>query len=384
MAKIIGFATIPGAAAQLTFVGGGAVCRFGNDAIDARLFTVARRGQVAAGFAIEAGATNAFLVERLARGGQLAATAFAHEDANTGLTTLDEVLLHRAVHVDPTAWVESIDHPDYLNPTARAWWGPVLLASAGAVAGNAPLPPGARPAGDGIVELELTGEITAETAAALVAEIEAARGRTIALEIDSVGGNVVAAMKIAAALTRHDRRVEAHVGGYANSAATAILCAADVRSMERTAIISVHEPSISLAKATAGTLRIAIGRLDACARNMVAIIAKSTGRSVATVATWLETAISFNAGDAVANGWVHKIKTDRTPAAPMARRVRVAPIHGAYTSFRPSGSRQPDLYEYGRHYAAGSRVRFGGRVFQARVGTIGAPGLEPDRCDDWK
>jgi ATP-dependent protease ClpP protease subunit len=368
--RIIGFATLPpDADPATTFVSADAVIRRGDETMDGRLFVIDRKSACAVGFEIDAD----YEIERDAIGRNLTATAFTHLDENSGLLLVDELVLHRG---GPTAWRADLPR-DCLDDHCRGWFPHLLVASTRALAGDViPLPPDARPEGDGIAALDLTGEI---------ADIEAARGQSIALEIDSPGGNLHAATRIFQALARHDRCVRAQVVRHANSAAVLPLCAGDVRTMERNGSIYLHEPHLTLAEANTGTLRAAIGRLNAASRNMAALIAKATGQPVAIAQTWLETEIVFNAGEAYNAGWIHRVTSDHVPAAPTARRARFAPINGPYASIRAAACKAPRLFAYGERYQLGERVRHGSRIYTARRATFAAPGLEPDRnVTDWK
>lgn len=93
--------------------------------------------------------------------------------------------------------------------------------------------------------LKLEGGINDLTAAKLAGELEACKGRTVVITIDSGGGEIFAAQTMQKAIEAHDRPVLCVVDGLAASAAFVTLQACTTRYMTERSILMAHEGSVS-------------------------------------------------------------------------------------------------------------------------------------------
>lgn len=92
--------------------------------------------------------------------------------------------------------------------------------------------------------LRLTEGIDDESADKLIRTLEACKGRRVALEIDSPGGSVFAAIKLQKAIERHDRPVLCVVDGLAASAAFVTLQSCTSRYATARSMLMAHTASL--------------------------------------------------------------------------------------------------------------------------------------------
>lgn len=100
------------------------------------------------------------------------------------------------------------------------------------------------------VEIAIYGDIgsswwndDAVSAKSLLERITEARGRPIDLRINSGGGSVFDAYAMMTSLRRHDAKVTAYVDGFAGSAASFLLAAANEIVVSSVSWTMIHEPS---------------------------------------------------------------------------------------------------------------------------------------------
>lgn len=123
--------------------------------------------------------------------------------------------------------------------------------------------------------LMLTGVIDPESSDAFVRQLEACRGRRVAVEINSPGGSVFASMAIQKAIEHHDRPVMCVVDGLAASAAFVTLQSCTSRYMTDRSLLMAHHAAITgegqanVMKNLAEALRaINWGMVEHCAKRM--------------------------------------------------------------------------------------------------------------------
>jgi ATP-dependent protease ClpP protease subunit len=95
---------------------------------------------------------------------------------------------------------------------------------------------------DGVAHLEVTGEIGA-AADELVDLLGLVVADRIDLFVDSPGGNVRAALLVAAALAGHPAPVVSQIGRRAGSAASLLVLAGDRRRIHPHGQVTLHEPA---------------------------------------------------------------------------------------------------------------------------------------------
>ncbi|MDN3523518.1 ClpP-like prohead protease/major capsid protein fusion protein [Halomonas ramblicola] len=147
-------------------------------------------------------------------------------------------------------------------------------------------------------------------------------GKPVTVHINSPGGSVTDALAIYDALRSHKGNVTARVDGLAASAATLIMLAADEVVMAKHSLVMVHNPWTA-ALGDAGEMRKVAESLDKHAAEMVELYSERTGKESAEIEAIMAQETWFNAEEAVAAGFAHRIDdTDdskpRLSAAAMA------------------------------------------------------------------
>lgn len=140
-----------------------------------------------------------------------------------------------------------------------------------------PQEPASCPA-DGLVHL--TDVIDAEQAASFVATMDACKGRRVAVEINSPGGSLFAALEIQKAIERHDKAVICVVDGMAASAAFVTLQSCATRYATDRSLLMAHHASLQV-KGQERELLNGAAALHAIDAGMSAHCAKRMGMSAA-------------------------------------------------------------------------------------------------------
>lgn len=134
-------------------------------------------------------------------------------------------------------------------------------------------PPAAVCPENGLLKLDDT--IDEDSAGQLVRELEACKGRSVTLEINSPGGSVFAAMELQKAIERHDKPTFCVVDGLAASAAFVTLQSCTYRYATARSMLMAHEASMSvkgqsqeLVNGTEALRVINWGMAETCSRRM--------------------------------------------------------------------------------------------------------------------
>jgi ATP-dependent protease ClpP protease subunit len=356
--------TVIDAPPATTYVAADAEMTLGFHVVPGRIVIAARRGELAIVAEISEptiGRVN--LVEKARRGG-LSAHALVEEA--DGLAIIAGVRLQFG---SGNAFTEDQD-PAELSEDLAWWWPSITVA---AMQDRPKLPPAARAPGDGVVQMEVVGLITPDSTRDLVAAIAEAESRTIAVTIDSIGGDLTSALAAYAALARHDTLVEVYIR-HAHSAAAIVALAGDYRLIASDGSMMLHRPTIDARGLDAADLRHRASELDRVSAELAAIVASATGNHFEVACEWFEAENWFSAGQALMTGFCHAV-ADCAPSVPRPLRARVAPIAGPYEPVRPAAQQRPPLLEHGRVYGKGDRARVDGSTFQAKGRAVGAAGL---------
>lgn len=166
-----------------------------------------------------------------------------------------------------------------------------------------------RPAGIGILQLEIAGEIDQAMAEYVERAIASYPTRSVEVEIDCIGGDWAATLRIFTALVDHDRLVTAHISK-AESGGALVALAADVREMRPDGHFFVHWP-----RPTAG--HVAQSALDAVARSKANLMAGRCRVPAGRFLDWMKNASYIDAKRAVAIGLVHDVDGLRRPTHPV-------------------------------------------------------------------
>ncbi|WP_196600037.1 head maturation protease, ClpP-related [Pectinatus frisingensis] len=112
-------------------------------------------------------------------------------------------------------------------------------------------------------------------------QLNALKGKTLNVYINSLGGSVFAGCAIANMLARHDGTTNAYVDGIAASAATSIFFACDNKHIPENAYLMIHKPSMTVA-GNADDLLKAADILNTIQRGMETSYQKNAKASITT------------------------------------------------------------------------------------------------------
>jgi ATP-dependent protease ClpP protease subunit len=143
------------------------------------------------------------------------------------------------------------------------------------------------------------------SAQAVIAAIRAAGDANVALRINSPGGDVFAGVAMAQAIREHEGRVTAHVDGYAASAASLLVAAADEAVISPSGMIMIHK-AWTIAMGNADDMMSTAGLLEKIDGQLVEAYRDKAGdtqdwAALMAVETW------FTAAEAVEAGLVNRI-----------------------------------------------------------------------------
>ena len=143
------------------------------------------------------------------------------------------------------------------------------------------------------------------SAQAVIAAIRAAGDADVALRINSPGGDVFAGVAMAQAIREHQGRVTAHVDGYAASAASLLVAAADEAVISPSGMVMIHK-AWTIAMGNADDMMSTAGLLEKIDGQLVEAYREKAGdtqdwAAMMTAETW------FTAAEAVEAGLVNRV-----------------------------------------------------------------------------
>lgn len=141
--------------------------------------------------------------------------------------------------------------------------------------------------------------------------------RQINLYVNSPGGRVDEGKAIFNALQRHPARVKAVVDGWAASAASFIVQAAEERIMAEGAVMMIHDPYV-VAGGNVATLEKAIEYLNTEGDSVAEIYAKRAGGEVSEWRERMRAETWYKAADAIDAGLADRKTAQRVDAAALA------------------------------------------------------------------
>lgn len=143
---------------------------------------------------------------------------------------------------------------------------------------------------------------------AALAKISMADPRsTVRVEIDSIGGNLLDAERLAEAIAAHPGRTVATVTGACMSAATVVLLACDRRRAKEGAEFLIHSPAIPGPRQTAAWHRRTADILDKADARCLTLYRQKTRADAATLRKLMASDQRFSADRAKSLGFVHEI-----------------------------------------------------------------------------
>lgn len=143
---------------------------------------------------------------------------------------------------------------------------------------------------------------------AFVRQIAALKGKTIHLRFNCPGGSVFGARAMEQALREHDGHVVAHIDGYAASAASFLMLAADEVVMAPGAMVMIHN-AWSIAYGNAEDMLQMAALLEKVDGTLVETYCARTKQDKQTVCDWMAAETWFTAEEAVAAGFADSIAT---------------------------------------------------------------------------
>lgn len=186
---------------------------------------------------------------------------------------------------------------------------------------------------DSAIEAEFWGGVAPE---AFAKEIAAITAPTIHLRINSPGGSVFAARAMQAAIREHKATVVAHIDGYAASAASILMLAADrVVASSAGAMVMIHKAWVYTA-GNADDLRASAELLDKVDATLVGDYAWKTGKSAEEITAAMAAETWFTAAEAKEYGLIDGI--DEAPAPQDRLAWNLAALGGPVSQEKP----QPD------------------------------------------
>ncbi len=147
------------------------------------------------------------------------------------------------------------------------------------------------------------GGVSAER---LVKDIRALKVDTIHLRINCPGGDVFGGRAIEQALRDHPANIIAHIDGYAASAASFIMLAADEIEIASGGFIMIHN-AWTICMGNAADITKTAQLLDKIDASLVKSYAERTGNKQEVIAEWMAKETWFSAQEAVDAGFADKI-----------------------------------------------------------------------------
>ena len=185
------------------------------------------------------------------------------------------------------------------------------------------------------MRLEVVGEIVSRSppelrdepfcaeADVLKAIREADPDEGIELIIDSLGGSLTAGIAIYRALKNHPGSVTAKVEGYAASAASIVMCAADQVEVYNSSLIMIHGVQVVGEQISAANIQKLAGDIESLDSAIADIYVSRTGNDVETIRDWMNPEKWRSGADAVKLGFADTIRPEQRKAPAMENRARL-------------------------------------------------------------
>lgn len=152
------------------------------------------------------------------------------------------------------------------------------------------------------------------SAKAFVLELNALRVGSIALHINSMGGQVFEGQAIYNALVNHPAHVTTYIDGLAASIASVVALAGDKVVMASNAIFMIHDPYMPVV-GNAAELRKTADNLDVLSATIRGVYAQKTGMADEDLAAAMADETWYGAEEALAAGFVDEIAQPLAAAA---------------------------------------------------------------------
>jgi ATP-dependent protease ClpP protease subunit len=153
----------------------------------------------------------------------------------------------------------------------------------------------------------------------LASELDAAKGESIELLVNSDGGSVFTALAMHELINRYEGHVESNILSLAASAASFLVLAADRVVMSPAAKLMLHEP-YTMMMGNAREMRKQADVLDEVQSSLVGIYHGATGLSESDIVSMLEAETWLGSEAALDKGFVNELT--EPPATPVAALLR--------------------------------------------------------------
>lgn len=161
---------------------------------------------------------------------------------------------------------------------------------------------------DSDAEAEWWGGVSPQ---AFIKQLKDISAKTIHLRVNSPGGSVFGARAIEQAIREHDATIIAHVDGYAASAASFLIMAADEITMAPGAFLMIHK-AWTMAYGNSDDLTKTAALLDQIDGSLVKTYAARTGMDAEKIAAMLADETWIDAEEAVKLGFANSIAAEQT------------------------------------------------------------------------
>ena len=145
----------------------------------------------------------------------------------------------------------------------------------------------------------------------------------IELVIDSLGGSLTAGIAIYRALKNHPGSVTAKVEGYAASAASIVMCAADQIEVYNSSLIMIHGVQVVGEQISAANIQKLAGDIESLDSAIADIYVNRTGNNVETIRDWMNPEKWMSGADAVKLGFADSIRPEQRKAPAMENQARL-------------------------------------------------------------
>lgn len=146
---------------------------------------------------------------------------------------------------------------------------------------------------------------------AFIKELNSTTAETIHLRVNSPGGSVFAARAMEQAIREHKSTIIAHIDGYAASAASFLVMAADQVTIAPGAFIMIHK-AWTMTYGNQDDLIKEAGLLGQIDGSLVKTYAAKTGQEPDQIQSWMSDETWFDAENAVALGFADSIASDES------------------------------------------------------------------------
>ena len=161
----------------------------------------------------------------------------------------------------------------------------------------------------------IAGRDDGKTSAAFAKDVaKLGKVREIKVRIDSEGGSVFEARRMARTLAEHSAKITVQIDGVCASAATLIACVGSPVTMAEDGVYMIHEPAME-SGGTAEDLRKDMECLEVIRATLVDTYHRKTRKPKADILKWVQAETWMDAKEALSRGFVDQIITPMKMAA---------------------------------------------------------------------